>query len=57
MTDVLTRRGVEAGCSDAVSEMADTVWNNARPGDVVLILSNGALGGIHKIFREKAGRE
>jgi aspartate aminotransferase-like enzyme len=34
--------------------MADTVWNDARPGDVVLILSNGAFGGIYKIFREKA---
>lgn len=54
LTEALKGKGVAAACTDVVSDMADTVWNDARPGDVVLILSNGAFGGIYKIFREKA---
>jgi UDP-N-acetylmuramate: L-alanyl-gamma-D-glutamyl-meso-diaminopimelate ligase len=54
LTGVLKGKGVAAACTDVVSDMADTVWSDARPGDVVLILSNGAFGGIYKIFREKA---
>ncbi len=54
LTEKLTCGGVAADYSDAVPEMADAVWNDARPGDVVLLLSNGAFGGIYKIFREKA---
>ena len=54
LADVLKQKGVDALWSDAVPEMADAVWSAARPGDVVLILSNGAFGGIYKTFRDRA---
>ena len=57
LTEALRGGGVAAAYSEEVSEIADTVWNDARRGDVVLILSNGAFGGIYKRFREKAAKE
>jgi UDP-N-acetylmuramate-alanine ligase len=51
----LKGKGVAAAWSDSVTDIADAVWNDARPGDLVLILSNGAFGGIYRMFREKAG--
>ena len=57
LTQALRREGVVAAYSEGVSDMADAVWKDARPGDVVLILSNGAFGGVYNIFREKAAKE
>ena len=54
LVGMLQGKDVAAAYSDAVPDMAEAVWNEAHPGDVVLILSNGAFGGIYKIFREKA---
>ena len=50
----LKGKGVAAAWSDAVPELAGAVWEGAKRGDVVLILSNGAFGGIYRMFRERA---
>lgn len=36
-----------------VDEIVDTVVNEAQPGDVVAVLSNGGFGGIHKKLLER----
>ncbi|WP_367873073.1 UDP-N-acetylmuramate:L-alanyl-gamma-D-glutamyl-meso-diaminopimelate ligase [Luteolibacter sp. Populi] len=38
-----------------VDEIVDTVVNEAEPGDVVAVLSNGGFGGIHKKLLERLG--
>ena len=39
----------------SVDEIVDTVVNEAQPGDVVAVLSNGGFGGIHKKLLEWLG--
>lgn len=46
----LAAYGVRAAVADEV-----VVWKESRPGDVVLIMSNGAFGGIYGMFRQMAG--
>ena len=47
----LARQGVEARYTDDVAEIVAHVQDTARAGDVVLVLSNGAFGGIYDRFR------
>jgi UDP-N-acetylmuramate: L-alanyl-gamma-D-glutamyl-meso-diaminopimelate ligase len=44
----LQERGVEAHHLPSVEEMVAFVAAHARPGDVVLCMSNGGFGGIHQ---------
>jgi UDP-N-acetylmuramate: L-alanyl-gamma-D-glutamyl-meso-diaminopimelate ligase len=50
----LAHHGVPTQVFDDVPTLAEAVLQGTRPGDVVLILSNGAFGGIYQIFRERA---
>lgn len=52
----LKRGGVEAGFTDDVGELVAHVHDTAKPGDVVLILSNGAFGGIYGRLRAAYGQ-
>jgi UDP-N-acetylmuramate: L-alanyl-gamma-D-glutamyl-meso-diaminopimelate ligase len=48
----LAARGVVCRFTDDTAELADGVLKGMREKDVVLILSNGAFGGIYTRFRE-----
>jgi UDP-N-acetylmuramate: L-alanyl-gamma-D-glutamyl-meso-diaminopimelate ligase len=40
--------GLPVRVSDSVKEIVDEVLAEARPGDHVLVMSNGGFGGIHE---------
>jgi UDP-N-acetylmuramate: L-alanyl-gamma-D-glutamyl-meso-diaminopimelate ligase len=42
----LNGRGIEAAASGEVAELVRIVSGGARPGDVILVMSNGAFGGF-----------
>jgi len=42
----LRRRGIEADAASQVQELVDLVSKSARPGDLVLAMSNGSFGGF-----------
>ena len=42
----LSERGIEATATGDVAELVRTVASGARPGDVILVMSNGAFGGF-----------
>ena len=48
----LSARGMRANYTDDVQTIVNDTVANGAPGDVVLILSNGAFGGIYKRLRE-----
>ncbi len=41
------KNGIPAAYYDDVNNMADAILFNAKPGDVVLFMSNGAFGGVY----------
>jgi UDP-N-acetylmuramate: L-alanyl-gamma-D-glutamyl-meso-diaminopimelate ligase len=41
-------RGVESECPESTAAIVERVQHLAKPGDVVLVLSNGAFDGIHQ---------
>jgi UDP-N-acetylmuramate: L-alanyl-gamma-D-glutamyl-meso-diaminopimelate ligase len=43
----LRARGLEADAEREVSALVDMVAQGARPGDVILVMSNGSFGGFH----------
>ncbi|MCC6143994.1 MAG: hypothetical protein IT368_09325 [Candidatus Hydrogenedentes bacterium] len=43
---------IPAQWCDDVSRLAQIVLDSRRPGDIVLILSNGAFGGIYNLLRQ-----
>lgn len=49
----LRERGREARATDEVEEIADHISEQVCPGDAVLILSNGAFGGLYAMLRER----
>jgi len=51
----LRSSGCDAHYTDDVKEIVKQVYSHNLPGDIVLILSNGAFGGIYKHFREATG--
>jgi len=46
--------GIDAHLAGDFEALAKTVASSGQPGDVVLLLSNGAFGGIYKRLRELA---
>jgi UDP-N-acetylmuramate: L-alanyl-gamma-D-glutamyl-meso-diaminopimelate ligase len=53
----LCRRGQSARETQSIDEIIDIVVNEHRPGDLVLIMSNGGFGGIHgRLLRALADR-
>jgi UDP-N-acetylmuramate: L-alanyl-gamma-D-glutamyl-meso-diaminopimelate ligase len=48
----LNERGVDAHATDDVPGLVDHLRDTARPGDVVLVLSNGAFHGIYDRLRD-----
>ena len=48
--------GDGASAAATVDDIIDTIVREARPGDVVALLSNGAFGGIHARLLEALGR-
>ena len=44
----LKKRGVDAEFGSTVQSIVDQVAQSAKPGDLVVIMSNGAFGGIHE---------
>jgi UDP-N-acetylmuramate: L-alanyl-gamma-D-glutamyl-meso-diaminopimelate ligase len=53
----LRGRGVEADAEREVPALVDGVMRGVRPGDVILVMSNGSFGGFHEalIARLRAG--
>lgn len=52
----LTAAGCEAHFTDNVDEIVKHISSTGLPGDIVLILSNGAFGGIYDKFRGVTGQ-
>ena len=48
LTDVAQATGVPASVSGSVQAIIDEIVREARPGDHILIMSNGGFGGIHE---------
>jgi UDP-N-acetylmuramate: L-alanyl-gamma-D-glutamyl-meso-diaminopimelate ligase len=46
-TSVLAELGTRGHSSRSVDELAHALASSARPGDHVLIMSNGGFGGLH----------
>jgi len=55
LVDSIRAAGRAANVAEAVEEIVVDVSRRARPGDVVLIMSNGAFGGIYDRFRALYG--
>jgi UDP-N-acetylmuramate: L-alanyl-gamma-D-glutamyl-meso-diaminopimelate ligase len=55
----LSDRGRQARANASIDEIVEQLLAGARPGDVIVLLSNGAFGGIHRklldAFRERRG--
>ena len=47
-TDALAPMGAQAVVADTVDALVAAIVHAARPGDQVLVMSNGAFGGIHE---------
>ncbi|HOV60810.1 MAG TPA: Mur ligase family protein [Candidatus Hydrogenedentes bacterium] len=54
LADGLRRRGIPARAFDEVPALADALWQAVEPGDIVLIMSNGAFGGLYDLLRQRA---
>ncbi|MBI5092500.1 MAG: UDP-N-acetylmuramate:L-alanyl-gamma-D-glutamyl-meso-diaminopimelate ligase [Candidatus Hydrogenedentes bacterium] len=52
ITDQMKAAGMMAYYTDDVSAIVDNIVAHGAPGDVTLILSNGAFGGIYQRLRE-----
>ncbi|HEX4327956.1 MAG TPA: UDP-N-acetylmuramate:L-alanyl-gamma-D-glutamyl-meso-diaminopimelate ligase [Burkholderiales bacterium] len=48
LADALRPLGSKAGAYDVLDKLVAAVKNAARPGDHVLVMSNGGFGGVHK---------
>jgi UDP-N-acetylmuramate: L-alanyl-gamma-D-glutamyl-meso-diaminopimelate ligase len=48
LTDVAQATGVPARVSGSVEAINDEIVHEARPGDHILVMSNGGFGGIHE---------
>ena len=56
IAETLARRGKEAVVREQVDELVAELVRRARPGDVVLVMSNGDFGGIWGKLLERLGR-
>jgi UDP-N-acetylmuramate: L-alanyl-gamma-D-glutamyl-meso-diaminopimelate ligase len=48
LIDQLKKRGVDAQLCDSVDGIVTELKRKARPGDVILVMSNGGFGGIYE---------
>ena len=49
--------GAKARCHDDLERLVSAIAEEARPGDHVLVMSNGGFGGIHeKLLKRLSGR-
>jgi len=48
LSDVAQATGVPASVSGSVEAIIDEIVRETRPGDHILIMSNGGFGGIHE---------
>ncbi|MEK8024710.1 UDP-N-acetylmuramate:L-alanyl-gamma-D-glutamyl-meso-diaminopimelate ligase [Pseudaquabacterium rugosum] len=55
-TDVLAPLGEQAQVADSIDKLVTQVVKAARPGDHVLVMSNGGFGGIHGQLIEALAR-
>ena len=53
----LGARGTKASFIDGVEAIVERVAGGARPGDVVLVMSNGGFEGIHERLLAALGAE
>lgn len=53
----IRKRGVEAYNLDGVDEIIEFLVKNTKPGDVILIMSNGGFGGIYKKLPQRLARK
>ena len=49
----LNKRGLDATCFENTDEIVDFLTQAARPGDVILVMSNGGFDNIHERLLEK----
>lgn len=54
LADRLRARNLPAQAFDEVPALAEALWNGTQPGEIVLIMSNGAFGGLYNILRERS---
>ncbi|MDP8205929.1 MAG: UDP-N-acetylmuramate:L-alanyl-gamma-D-glutamyl-meso-diaminopimelate ligase [Candidatus Electryonea clarkiae] len=48
----LRKKGIKAEYSDDIEEIVNSICDSGNEGEVVLILSNGAFGGIHQRLKK-----
>lgn len=51
--EALAPLGAKAVCRDELDTLADAITTEARPGDRILVMSNGGFGGIHQKLLER----
>jgi UDP-N-acetylmuramate: L-alanyl-gamma-D-glutamyl-meso-diaminopimelate ligase len=56
LTESIRSDGVRADYIPEVGRIVDVVVGDVRPGDIVLVMSNGAFGGIHEKLLEALGQ-
>ncbi|MFM1919943.1 MAG: hypothetical protein RLZZ303_1577 [Candidatus Hydrogenedentota bacterium] len=54
LCEALRVLGIDAACFDDAVQLVPWATARAKPGDVVLLLSNGAFGGLRDLFRQAA---
>lgn len=57
LAETLGPLGDKAQAFDDLGRLADAVAAAARPGDHVLIMSNGGFGGIHQMILDRLGQQ
>lgn len=55
--EALAPLGAKAICHDNLDELISAIASAARPGDQVLIMSNGGFGGIHQKLLDRLGTD
>jgi UDP-N-acetylmuramate: L-alanyl-gamma-D-glutamyl-meso-diaminopimelate ligase len=53
---VLAPLGAKAACFDDLGKLTEAIAAAGRPGDHVLVMSNGGFGGIHTMLLEALKR-
>jgi UDP-N-acetylmuramate: L-alanyl-gamma-D-glutamyl-meso-diaminopimelate ligase len=52
---VLAPLGAKASCQDDLETLVREIIADAKPGDHVLVMSNGGFGGIHEKLLQRLG--
>jgi UDP-N-acetylmuramate: L-alanyl-gamma-D-glutamyl-meso-diaminopimelate ligase len=53
---VLAPLGAKSACFDDLAKLTEAIAAASRPGDHVLVMSNGSFGGIHTMLLQALGR-